>query len=138
MYKGVGGREGEGGWVGGSSKPETKAAQPSGQELTAGTCDSHSGPTTCMARAEVDVLRGPVAPQVVPRHNWSPGPSMANFVAIDGPPGPTMAAMPDGPLCRKWSPHKYNMLLLQIPSTGLGRSVYVLPKCLTGCWLEAT
>ena len=24
---------GEGGWVGGSSKPETKVAQPSGQEL---------------------------------------------------------------------------------------------------------
>ena len=32
----------------------------------------------------------------------------------------------------------YNMLLLQIPSTGLGRSMYILPKCLTGCWLEAT
>ena len=28
---------------------------------------------------------------------------MANCVAVDGPPGPTMAAM-DGPLCRKWSP----------------------------------
>ena len=28
---------------------------------------------------------------------------MANCVAIDGPPGPSMAAM-DGPLCRKWSP----------------------------------
>ena len=57
--------------------------------------------------------------QVVPRHNWSPGPSMANFVAIDGPPGPTMAAM-DSLLCHKWSPHE--------PSTGLGGSVYVLPK----------
>ena len=38
MYKGVGGREGGGegggGRAGGSSKPETKAAQPSGQELT--------------------------------------------------------------------------------------------------------
>ena len=38
MYKGVGGREGGGegggGRVGGSSIPETKAAQPSGQELT--------------------------------------------------------------------------------------------------------
>ena len=31
MYKGVGGWEGR---VGGSSKPETKAALPSGQELT--------------------------------------------------------------------------------------------------------
>ena len=39
----------------------------------------------------------------VPRHNWSPGPSTANCVAVDGPPGPTIAAM-DGPLCRKWSP----------------------------------
>ena len=28
--------------------------------------------------------------------NWSPGPSMANFVAIVDPPGLTMAAM-DGP-----------------------------------------
>ena len=38
MYKGVGGREGGeeggGGRAGGSSKPETKVAQPSGQELT--------------------------------------------------------------------------------------------------------
>ena len=24
-------------------------------------------------------------PQLVPRHNWSPGPSAANYVAIDGP-----------------------------------------------------
>ena len=44
-----------------------------------------------------------VTPQVVPRHNRPPGPSIANFVAINGLPGPTMAAM-DGPLCRKWSP----------------------------------
>ena len=28
--------------------------------------------------------------------------------------------------------------LLQVPSTDLGRSVYALPKRLTGCWLEAT
>ena len=42
-------------------------------------------------------------PQLVPRHNWSPGPSAANYVAVDGPLGPSMAAM-DGPLCRKWSP----------------------------------
>ena len=28
---------------------------------------------------------------------------MANYVAVDGLPGPSMAAM-DGPLCRKWSP----------------------------------
>ena len=42
-------------------------------------------------------------PQVVPHHNWSPGPSTAKYVAVNGPPGPTMAAM-DGPLCRKWSP----------------------------------
>ena len=32
-----------------------------------------------------------------------PGPYAANYVAVDGPPGPSMAAM-DGPLCRKWSP----------------------------------
>ena len=31
------------------------------------------------------------------------GSSAANYVAVDGPPGPSMAAM-DGPLCRKWSP----------------------------------
>ena len=41
--------------------------------------------------------------------SWSPAttgppePSAANYVAVDGPPGPSMAAM-DGPLCRKWSP----------------------------------
>ena len=28
---------------------------------------------------------------MVPRHNWSPGPSTAIFVAIDGPPGPSKA-----------------------------------------------
>ena len=44
-----------------------------------------------------------VTPQLVSSHNWSGGPSAANYVAIDGPPGPSMAAM-DGPLCRKWSP----------------------------------
>ena len=42
-------------------------------------------------------------PQLVPHHNWSPRPSTANYVAVDGPPGPSMAAM-DGPLCCKWSP----------------------------------
>ena len=44
------------------------------------------------------------------RRSWSPattgpsGPSAANYVAVDGLPGPSMAAM-DGPLCRKWSPY---------------------------------
>ena len=62
---------------------------------------------------------------------------MANFVAIDGAPDqlwlPWMVHFAaSGP------PINILMLLLQIPSTGLGRSVYVLPKCLTGCWLEAT
>ena len=43
---------------------------------------------------------------------WSPattgpaGPSIADLVAIDGPDGPSMAAM-DGPPCRKWSPHLF-------------------------------
>ena len=37
------------------------------------------------------------------RRSWSPGPSAASYVAVDGPPGPSMAAM-DGPLCRKWFP----------------------------------
>ena len=41
--------------------------------------------------------------QLIPRHNWSHGPSVANYVAVDGLPGPSMAAM-DGPLCRKWFP----------------------------------
>ena len=27
-----------------------------------------------------------VTPQLVPRHNWSPGPSVANYVAVDGSP----------------------------------------------------
>ena len=46
---------------------------------------------------------------VLSRRSWSPattgppGPSAANYVAVDGPTGPSMAAM-DGPLCRKWSP----------------------------------
>ena len=39
--------------------------------------------------------------------NGSPGPSVANYVAMDGPPGPSMIAI-DGPLDhlwrRKWSP----------------------------------
>ena len=43
---------------------------------------------------------------MISRHKWSPattglpGPSTANCVAVDGSPGPTMAAM-DGPLCCK-------------------------------------
>ena len=49
------------------------------------------------------ILVSLVTPQLVSRHNWSPGPSVANYVAVDGPPKPSMAAM-DGPLCRKWSP----------------------------------
>ena len=40
---------------------------------------------------------------VGPPHNWSPRPSAANYVAVDGPPRPSMAAI-DGPLCLKWSP----------------------------------
>ena len=50
-----------------------------------------------------DMCLWSVTPQLVPRYNWSPGPSAANYAAVDGPPGPSMAAM-DGPLCRKWSP----------------------------------
>ena len=42
-------------------------------------------------------------PQLVPRHNWSPGPSAANYVAIDGPIGTSMAII-DGPICRKRFP----------------------------------
>ena len=59
VYKGVGG-EGGGGRAGGFSKPETQAAQPSGQELTeTATVGLDHG---IMARAEVDV-GGPLVPQ---------------------------------------------------------------------------
>ena len=63
----------------------------------------------CIDSQEIEVCHaasGP-PPQLVP-----PGPSMADFVSIDGPPGPTMAAM-DGPLCCKWFPHEfcYNYLV---------------------------
>ena len=37
-------------------------------------------------RLSQPVLYRSVTPQVVPRHNWSPGPSTANCVAADGPP----------------------------------------------------
>ena len=46
-------------------------------------------------------------------HRWSPqnrspGPSAAKYVAVDGPPGPSMAAIdgphPDHPWRCKWSP----------------------------------
>ena len=77
-----------------------------------------------------------VTPQVVSTTTGPSGPSMANFASYHRwSPRPTMAAM-DGPLCRKWSP--IYAFAIQIPSTGLGCSVYVLPKRLTGCWLEAT
>ena len=46
----------------------------------------------------------------------SPGPFVAIFVAVDGPPRPSMAAT-DGLLCHKWSPsffsparHKWHRL----------------------------
>ena len=52
-----GGGEGGGGRAGGSSKPETKAAQPSGQELTETATGAYN-----MARAKVDV-GGPLVPQ---------------------------------------------------------------------------
>ena len=62
-----------------------------------------SSDTACINATDANTLcMGTVTPQLVPRHNWSPGPSAANYVAIDAP-GPSMAAM-DGPLCRKWSP----------------------------------
>ena len=43
------------------------------------------------------------------RRSWSPTttgpprPSAANYVAVNGPPGPSMATM-DDLLCRKWFP----------------------------------
>ena len=84
---------------------------------------------------------------VLSRRKWSlattgpPGPSMAtDFVAIDGPPGPTVAAM-DSPLCPKWSPINIidmRRFATNTYSTDLRCSVHVLPKRLTGCWLEAT
>ena len=39
-----------------------------------------------------------VTPQLVPCPKWSPGPSMAIFVAVDGPPGPIVDATVGPPL----------------------------------------
>ena len=38
------------------------------------------------ARDSTQLFVNSVTSQLVPRHNWSPGPSAANYVAIDGPP----------------------------------------------------
>ena len=46
-------------------------------------------------------------PQMVPRHNWSPGPFVEVFVVMDGPHGPSMAATDDLPCC-KWSPQVFH------------------------------
>ena len=51
-----------------------------------------------------------VTPQVVPRRKWSPGPSMAIFVAVDGPPGPIMAATDGPPLLQVVPPVYFNPL----------------------------
>ena len=75
-----------------------------------GTCDLPDmyalSPRACGPRTlgmHIRQITRTVMPQLVPRHNWSPGPSAANYVAVGGPPEPSMAAM-DGPPCRKWSP----------------------------------
>ena len=48
-----------------------------------------SSDTACINATDANTLcMGTVTPQLVPRHNWSPGPSAANYVAIDGPPPP--------------------------------------------------
>ena len=39
-----------------------------------------------------------VTPQLVPCPKWSPGPSTAIFVAVDGPPGPIVDATVGPPL----------------------------------------
>ena len=44
----------------------------------------------------------PVMPQLVPCHNWSPGPSAANYVAVDGPR--TKYGCHGWSVCHKWSP----------------------------------
>ena len=52
------------------------------------------------------------------RRSWSPtasgppGPSMANFVAVDGPPGPIMAATDGPPLPQVVPPVYFNPLQL--------------------------
>ena len=48
------------------------------------------------------VMQQLVPSHLVPHHIWSPRPSVTNYVAIDGPHGPSMAAM-DGLLYHKWS-----------------------------------
>ena len=40
---------------------------------------------------------GHVMPQLVPHHNWSPRPSAANYVTIDGPLDQLVAAMDGSP-----------------------------------------
>ena len=72
---------------------------------------------------------------VLSRRSWSPattgplGLSAANYVAIDGPPGLSMAAM-DGPRCRKWSPTSNR---LKVDKTVAG-----IPKERSDCLVKAT
>ena len=50
-----------------------------------------------------------VMPQALSHHNWFPGLSTAIFVAIDGPPGPSMIATDGLALPQAASLH-YSML----------------------------
>ena len=63
-----------------------------------------------------------------PATTGPPGPSAANYVAVDDPPGPSMAAM-DGPLCRKWSP--------TIKPLKVNKTVAGIPKEQGDCLVKA-
>ena len=86
--------------------------------------------TVCSCELAIGNIQKIPLIKVLSHRKWSPtttcpvGPSMADLVAIDGPAGPSMAAM-DGPLCHKLSSINF--------ATNTD-SVYRLIRRLNGCW----